>query len=126
MKFLENINKYVSYYDEYNLKKKLRKFGKTIGTTIINWVLILTILITDKKIPLKIRMLFIASLGYLILPSDLIADLLPVIGFSDDVAFITYVIKIGSEYITPEVKEKANNKMRNWLDNVAEEAEFVE
>jgi uncharacterized membrane protein YkvA (DUF1232 family) len=47
------------------------------------------------------------ALGYFILPTDLVADFLPVIGFSDDIALISYVIANAVEYITPEITEKA-------------------
>lgn len=126
MKFLENIGKYINYYNEHDLNKKVLKFGKVIGTKVINWVLILTVLISDKNIPLKVRLMFIASLGYLIMPADLIADFLPVIGFTDDIAFLSYVISSATDYITPEVKEKANSKMRAWLNIEAEDAEIAE
>lgn len=126
MKFLENIGKYIKYYNEHDLNKKVLNFGKIIGTKVVNWVLILTILISDKNIPLRARLMFIASLGYLILPADLITDLLPVIGFTDDIAFLSYVISSATDYITPDVKEKANNKMRAWLNEEAEDAEIAE
>ena len=126
MKFLENIGKYIRYYNEHDLNKVLLKFGKRLGTLIIEWVLILTVLITDKSIPLKIRMLFVASLGYLILPADLISDFLPIIGFTDDIAFLSYVITSGKEFITPKVKEKANKKMKKWLDITAEDTEIID
>jgi len=46
-------------------------------------------------------------LGYFILPTDLVADFLPLIGFADDIALISYVIANAIEYITPEIKQKA-------------------
>jgi len=61
-----------------------------------------------------------------IVRTDLICDLLPIIGFTDDVAFLTYVISSASEYITPEIKEKAKEKMGNWINANVEDAEIFE
>jgi len=67
-----------------------------------------------------------AALGYLILPTDLIADLLPAIGFTDDIAFLSYAISNAREYITPEVKGKAKEKLGQWIDNEAENVDAID
>ena len=121
MKLVNDIKQYIDHYDESELFSLLKSAGKKLGSQIVMYVLILVALIGDKKVPLKVRMIFMAAIGYLILPTDLIADLLPVIGFTDDIAFLTFVISSASEYITPEVKEKAKNKMGQWMPAEAEE-----
>jgi len=126
MKILNNIQEYLKYYDELELKDKLKIIGNKIGSKILLYVLIMVILISDKKIPIKIRLVFMAALGYLILPTDLVADLLPVVGFTDDIAFLSYAISNAREYITPEVTNKAKDKLGKWINNKAEEAEIVD
>ncbi len=120
MKLLNNIQEYLQYYDELELKDKLKIIGKKIGSKVLFYVLIMVILISDSKIPIKIRLVFMAALGYLILPTDLVADLLPVVGFTDDIAFLSYAINNAREYITPEITEKAKNKLEKWINNEAE------
>jgi len=46
-------------------------------------------------------------LGYFILPADLLADIIPVLGFTDDIAFLSFAVSTVSSYLTPEIKEKA-------------------
>ncbi len=116
MKLLKDIQQYVKYYDELQISDKLKIAGKKIGSKIVFYVLIMVILIGDTKIPLKVRLVFMAALGYLILPTDLVADLLPAIGFTDDIAFLTYAISNAREYITPEVKDKAKEKLGQWAN----------
>lgn len=123
MKGIRNFQQYIEYFDELQLSEKIKVVGKTIGAKVVTYVLIMVILISDKKIPLKVRLVFMAALGYLILPTDLIADLLPAIGFTDDIAFLSYAISNAREYITPDVKEKANKKLGQWLHDNAEDAE---
>ena len=126
MKILNDIQEYLKYYDELELKDKLKIIGNKIGSKILFYVLIMVVLISDNKIPIKVRLVFMAALGYLILPTDLVADLLPVVGFTDDIAFLSYAISNAREYITPEVTSKAKDKLGKWINNEAEEAEIVD
>jgi uncharacterized membrane protein YkvA (DUF1232 family) len=126
MKLVKNFRQYIEYYDELQLADKIKAVGKTVGAKVISYVLIMVILISDKNIPLKVRLVFMAALGYLILPTDLIADLLPAIGFTDDIAFLSYAISNAREYITPEVKGKAKEKLGQWIDNEAENVEAID
>ena len=126
MKVFNNIQQYIKYFDEIQLFDKLGVVGKKIGSKVVFYVIIMVTLIGDTKIPLKVRLVFMAALGYLILPTDLVADLLPAIGFTDDIAFLSFAISNAREYITPEVKDKAKEKMGQWIDKEAEDAEIVD
>ena len=126
MKLFNNIQQYIKYFDEIQLFDKLGVVGKKIGSKLVFYIIIMVILIGDTKIPLKVRLVFMAALGYLILPTDLVADLLPAIGFTDDIAFLSFAISNAREYITPEVKDKAKEKMGQWINKEAEDAEIVD
>ncbi len=126
MKSIKEIQQYVKHYNELDLLDKIKFVGKKIGTKVVSSVLIMVILISDTKIPLKVRLVFMAAIGYLILPTDLVADLLPAIGFADDIAFLTYAISRAREYITPEVKDKAKQKLGQWISEDVEDAEIVD
>ena len=117
MKLINNIQQYIKYYDEIQLIDKLGVIGKKIGSKVIYYILILVILISDNRIPFKVRLVFMAAIGYLILPTDLVADMLPVVGFADDIAFLTYTITNAREYITPEVLDKAKERMGSWANS---------
>ena len=126
MKMFNNFQQYIKYFDEIQLFDKLGVVGKKIGSKVVFYVIIMAMLIGDTKIPLKIRLVFMAALGYLILPTDLVADLLPAIGFTDDIAFLSFAISNAREYITPEVKDKAKEKLGQWVNKEAEDAEIVD
>lgn len=116
MKLLENIEKYRNYYNDSDFKIVLKSIGKRIGSHLVFYALIIYTLLRDEAVPAKVRIVLIGVLGYLILPSDLIADVLPIVGFSDDIAFLTYVVKMAEKYITPEVKQKARERMIDWTN----------
>ena len=126
MGFTKNIKQYIDFYDELELFSMLKVAGKKLGSQVILYALIMVTLIGDSKIPMKVRLVFMAAIGYLILPTDIVADFLPVIGFTDDIAFLTYVVSSASEYITPEVRDRAKDKMEKWINNVADDGEIID
>jgi uncharacterized membrane protein YkvA (DUF1232 family) len=107
MRTEDGVLDYSRHFDELRFFKKLRKVAGSLGEKALFSLFILYYLLLDKNIPLKVRSVFIGALGYFVLPTDLVADFLPVIGFTDDIALISYVIANAVEYITPEIKDKA-------------------
>jgi uncharacterized membrane protein YkvA (DUF1232 family) len=49
-------------------------------------------LLRDPQTPLWVKGLCIAVLGYLIVPTDAVADFVPVLGYGDDLAALTAAI----------------------------------
>lgn len=117
MKPIKKINDYIKHYSESDLHIKLKKTSGSLSKQLLYYVLVLYYLVADKNIPAKVRMVFIAALGYFILPTDLVTDFLPVIGFTDDIAFLTYAISNATAYITPEILEKAKSKQSLIVGN---------
>jgi len=107
MKRVKKTVDYAKHYSESDLFKKLKKASGSLGSQLLYYVLMLYFLIADKTIPMKVRLAFVAALGYFVLPADLVTDFLPVIGYADDMALLTFVIGNATNYITPEIKEKA-------------------
>jgi uncharacterized membrane protein YkvA (DUF1232 family) len=108
--------KYAKYFNDKQFHNKLFRLSGKLGSTMLYYLLVLYEMMLDKQIPLKTRLLFVAALGYFILPSDLIADFLPAIGYTDDLAFLTYAFASASDYMTPEIKEKAKAKLERLLN----------
>ena len=59
----------------------------------------------------------LGALGYLILPTDLIPDLLPAIGYTDDLAALMWALYSVAKNITPEVKIQARVKLGEWFND---------
>jgi len=109
------LSQYSKYFDEGSFFNKIISFSGKAGTNILFYALILYFLVTDSNIPWRTRLLFTAALGYFIFPTDLISDFLPGLGFTDDLAFITYAITQGTDHITPEIKLRAKEKMNSLI-----------
>jgi len=116
MKQGKNLHKYSKYYTESAFRQKLATLSGKVGGKLLYYIIVLYELMRDKDIPLRNRLVFVAALGYFILPTDLISDFLPGLGFTDDLAFLTYAMASATDYITPEVREKAKKKVDQFLN----------
>lgn len=61
----------------------------------------------DPKTPLGAKVIAFSALAYLILPLDLIPDIIPVGGYADDVAAIIAAVGSLQIHITDEHRKKA-------------------
>ena len=61
----------------------------------------------DRKTPTYVRIALMAALAYFIDPFDLMPDVLPVIGLTDDAAVLAGAIKLTWDNIKPEHRDAA-------------------
>jgi len=65
----------------------------------------------DRQTPLHVKAALFGALAYFVLPSDVIPDVLPVIGYTDDAAVLAAAIKLVSSHITPDHREAARRML---------------
>ena len=97
--------------DENLLQSLLRRAGRTIAAPALEALE----LILDASTPAPVRMTMVAALSYLLMPADLIPDLIPVAGFSDDLVALTALIGIWNNHITPEIRARARRRLDHWF-----------
>lgn len=107
-----NMDEYAKNYSEDNLWDKVRDNVSSIGMSLIYKAFQLYYVAQSDACPMKVKAGIIAALGYLISPIDLIPDLMPVVGYSDDAAAIAFALAAAQAYITPEIKRQAKDRMR--------------
>ena len=106
---VHEVQKYGTYYSDNRFWKKVERVAKKVGATVLLPVFTLYYMLQDDKVSLQHKAYIVGALGYFILPIDLIPDgILPVIGFTDDIAVMTLVLKLVKDSITPEIKARAN------------------
>jgi uncharacterized membrane protein YkvA (DUF1232 family) len=118
-------SKYSKYFSEKSLWEKIKKYSKDAGVKVIYAVLLLFYAMKDKSVGVKTKLGIAAALGYFILPTDAIFDLTPLIGFSDDLGVLLFALSQISSNITPEIKQKAKEKLRDWFGEI-DQAELTE
>ena len=111
----QNIESYQSNYSESGLWKKVESVAKKAGIKTIYMVLLLHYVLKSPDVPLEDKAKIYGALGYFILPIDLIPDFIPAVGYSDDVAALAFALHAVWKNVTPEIKEQAQRKLREWF-----------
>lgn len=110
--FLSNLFRFKDNYSSWRLLGKIKRFGRKAGRKVVYAVLILYYASLDKSVPTKDRLMILAALGYFITPVDLLPDALP-LGFSDDMAALTFVLKTVWSNISDDVFAKAKARLED-------------
>ncbi len=69
----------------------------------------------DRQTPAWVKSLIVGALGYLVLPTDIVPDLLPVVGWLEDGGVITAIIAIIRAHIRPEHRQQAQQFLGNLV-----------
>lgn len=73
----------------------------------------------DPDTPKFIKALIMGALGYLIVPTDMMPDVLAGIGWLDDIAVLTFVLNRAEKYIKPVHRETAHKKIPFVADSTS-------
>ena len=96
---------------------KITKIASKAGRPLIEKALYLFYAVQHPKTPAWARRVIYGALAYLVLPTDAIPDVLPAVGFTDDLTVIAAALATVSYYITPEIKQQAQDKLAKWFQN---------
>jgi uncharacterized membrane protein YkvA (DUF1232 family) len=117
-----NLNIYEKYFSESELLQKIGKFGKSIGATVLYPVFLLFNLLKSGDINMKEKAMIIGTLGYFILPLDLLPDALVGVGYADDVAALTAAVTALASCITEDIQNESKSQLRKVFGNFDEKA----
>jgi len=70
----------------------------------------------DRSTPLPVKTSLIGALAYFVLPADIVPDILPVFGFTDDAAILATTIRLVASHIRPEHRIAAKNRLAELSD----------
>lgn len=65
----------------------------------------------DRQTPRHVQAALLGALAYFILPFDVVPDILPVLGFTDDAAVLATAIRLVSSHIRPEHRDAARGAL---------------
>ena len=102
---------YQSEYSDSKFWTKVKALVKHAGKKIVYDALLLYYVLISPEVPYAQKSIIIGALGYLICPIDLIPDLIPVVGYTDDLAALAAAIAAVKSNITPAIEERAKNKV---------------
>lgn len=110
---------FMSYSDKFSSKgfvEKISRIAKRAGSKLVYVALVLYYTLQSKEVSFKDKAIIVGALGYLISPLDVIPDAIPIVGLSEDLTVLMYVVNKIWVDVPEEVKLKARNKLSEWFD----------
>lgn len=120
MKAPKEIEKYQKNYSESGLQHKIKSVARWAGAKVTYAVLLLYYVLQSPTISKADKSKIYGALGYFILPTDLVVDFLPLVGYSDDFAALMIALHAVATNITPEIKAQAKAKLTKWFGDRAQ------
>ena len=117
-----NLKLYEKYFSENELLQKIGKLGKSIGATVLYPVFLLFNLLKSVYINLKEKAMIIGTLGYFILPVDLLPDAIVGVGYADDAAALTAAVTALASCITEDIQNESKEQLRKIFGEFDEKA----
>ena len=68
-----------------------------------------------KETPGWAKNIIVGTLGYFLMPIDVIPDLTPILGYTDDVGVLSVGLVTIAGYVNDEVREKAKTHLTKWF-----------
>lgn len=101
--------KFLSFFARFYSPKKFFSFITHAGKRLffLKKILLIFICLQDKDTPRSVKLVLMGALGYLILPIDIIPDVLAGVGWLDDAVVVTLALKFAGAYVKPEHLIKA-------------------
>lgn len=105
-----------AHYSDTGFWEKTKGYAKVAGRKALEPALKMYYSATDKDTPLWAKTAIYGALGYFISPIDAIPDLLPVVGYTDDIGVLVAAAATVAAYIKKEHVQKAQETLRQWFD----------
>lgn len=117
------VEKFGEHYNETDLWKKLNSLPRSTINMILERVLLLRELLFEASTPFWVRGTLIGALGYVIFPFDLCPDLIPGIGYLDDIAVMGLVLGNLDHLVTEDIRQRVKKRMSKPLQEPQPDAE---
>lgn len=114
---LPDFMSYANKFSQSDFVEKISRIAKRAGAKLVYAALILYYTLQSDKVSTANKALIIGALGYMISPLDVLPDAIPIVGLTDDLAVLLYVLKKVWGDVAPEIQEKAKSRLSKWFDD---------
>jgi uncharacterized membrane protein YkvA (DUF1232 family) len=114
----DKLKKFRKFFSEVKLWDKLKRYARKAGVQTVYSVLLLFYAYKRKDTPAWAKRIILGTLGYFIAFVDLIPDLTPIIGYTDDIGILSFGLVTIAAYINDDVKSTAKNKLTDLFGEV--------
>ena len=111
----KQLEKHSEHYSDEKFIKKAKNEGKGLGFKALSAATTLYAALKSDQMPRSNKLIILGALGYFIFPFDLVADLLPLVGLSDDAFILIAALTKVFSSITDEMKDEGERIASNIL-----------
>ena len=115
-----DLSKYEKDFSFDSLMSKIKETAKKAGLKAIYMALLLYYALDSPTISIADKAIIYGALGYFICPIDLVPDILPLIGLTDDIAVLAWAFSRVKHNVNDMTREKAKTKLKIWFGNFDE------
>lgn len=108
-------NQFSDQYSDEGFWDKVKNYAKAAGESVLESALKLYYAASDSDTPTWAKTTIFGALGYFIFPIDAIPDVVPVIGYSDDLGVLVAAVAATAAHIKTEHTEKAKATLAQWF-----------
>ena len=113
---LPDFMSFANKFSPFDFVDKVARIAKRAGAKLVYAALILYYTLQSDKVSKADKALIVGALGYMISPLDAVPDAIPIVGLTDDLAVLVYVLKKVWVNVEPEIKDKARARLSKWFD----------
>lgn len=111
----DEINESGKHFSDEKFWRKLKKFAKKAGSSVVYAALLLYFTLQKENVPMKAKVTIVGAIGYFIFPFDLIPDVTPGVGYGDDLGALGVALFQVAMYIDEDIKKMAKDKLKAWF-----------
>ncbi|EGY26281.1 hypothetical protein DA2_1464 [Desulfovibrio sp. A2] len=104
-----------SEYSEKTFWDKVAEHALDAGKDVISHALTLYYTMQRDSTPMWAKSIIVSALAYFILPIDAVPDIVPVVGYVDDLGALAAAYAAVAMHISEEDKEMAKKRMKTWF-----------
>ena len=102
-------------YSENSFWQKLAMFGRVAGYEVVEKALWLYYAADRPDTPKWAKAAVYGALAYFVLPADVVADVIPIAGYTDDLTVLVLALTTIGGYVDARVKEKSARTLARWF-----------
>ena len=115
-----DLSTYEKNFSFSGLMSKIKETAKKAGLKAIYMALLLYYALESPTISVMDKAIIYGALGYFIAPIDIVPDILPLVGLSDDIAVLAWAFSRVKHNVTDLTREKAKTKLKIWFGDFDE------
>ena len=113
---LPDFMSYANKFSQSEFVEKVSRIAKRAGSKLVYAALILYYTLQSDKVSTANKAMIIGALGYMISPLDVVPDAIPIVGLTDDLTVLLYVLKKVWTDVDPDIQANAKEKLAKWFD----------